>query len=625
MKEELFNNGEALSADAVSSLNGSNIHTVCIAFGIEYYAFSVNIVLGVDGLTESVNNLNFFDSLTSFDGYESGSRVGENVKNNVGTNLVDAYISSIEVSGLSSVENLAVGRIVAVVVAYESNETAAPGLNGLVAVAEGLGKSVGVSFAEAVARDSITVYVADGSTEYVVMLIVVASTALRSDDGILYEVEGYAGISKTEFHGEVTFNGAGNFAGSLIVVQVVDSNVSKAGLLKSGVDAGSNAVVGEENRALFVAEGEVGTVEHGCRSVGTGAVVEPAEGFVSGSSHSVGVVTGVVAEPDYIVVVVSESSMYAIVAAGAVGALTSGEVLKEGYAVYSACSVVSYNSLGKNIVGVVNVFNTIGVAYDNGYVVSTSVAECERSASGEGVSLVVGNAEIVDSLGNGVTTIDDVGKVKAVEGGSTLAEDRTGKVYITHRSNLGKYNRGEDDFVLSRLVYFYIVNKEKVHVIAVLDDSNVDGLTCISGKVCRIFSPIIITCRNIDDRSTKRRTAAGVGGGNLYLETIGVACFVSHCFKSQCVAAFSGDGDGGSDKPTVSGTRICEPGLATNARSRITLAGNTNPSLAVVLAIGGVVVVEHSPTGRNSAIIETFIEDGLSIHGKSNHNSCKSQ
>ena len=218
MKEELFNNGEALGADAVSSLNGSNIHTVCIAFGIEYYAFCVNIVLGVDGLTESVNNLNFFDSLTSFDGYESGSRVGENVKNNVGTNLVDAYISSIEVSGLSSVENLAVGRICAVVVAYESNETAAPGLYGLVAVAEGLGKSVGVSFAEAVARDSVTVYVADGCTEYVVVLIVVASTALRSDDGILNEVEGYAGVSKTEVHGEVTFNGAGYFAGSLVVV-----------------------------------------------------------------------------------------------------------------------------------------------------------------------------------------------------------------------------------------------------------------------------------------------------------------------------------------------------------------------------------------------------------------------
>ena len=599
--QQLFNNGEALGSYAVSGLNGNGVHAGSHLLGVDGEAFCVYVVVLVNNLTHHVDNDNLFDSSVSNDVGNGGSGVGEYVAGHVRANFVDAYVGSSEVLGLSSVVDVAVSRIAAVVVAYESNETGTPSFE---ASRHGPGVGLGVVVASIGRSDSVAIESAEGSTVNVVVLVAGRAAALGSDDAVFYEVERYA--STGQFKAEGTGNGSGEGAGSLVEVHVGDVAGNESGNAKSFVDASSNVNVGEEDGALLVAEAEVGAVEHDSGSIGTAVytrVEEPAEGFVILGSHNIGIVARVVAHPDY-VRTGGEGSVNAVVARRTVGATGGGVVLEERGAGNSCAGIVSDTASGSLVVGSVEIGFAVRIGDGNYNIDSTRSGDVERSGEGEVIGATGSNIDAGYVLNNGGAAVDGILHFVAGESVTAIVDDGTGNSSIgVDGEHAGNGDGSELDLVCNGSVNAELVNAENPLVGGLSHDSDVDGLASI---ICEasgnpgVVAVVGATYLTTVDEGVGEISHAGAGSGHVDGDDLGISSATACSLELNDVVGI--DGDSGGDEPAVNST--ASSGLGdTSCASAASAEVYYSPSIAKIVDVGVVgesIVFDGGPTGRKS-------------------------
>lgn len=546
--QQLFNNGEALGSDAVSGLNGNGVHAGSHLVGVDGEAFCVNVVVLVNNLAHHVNNGYLFDSSVGNDVSNGGSGVGEYGAGHAGAYFVDANIGGVEVLGHSNIVNLAVGRIAAVVVVNESNETGAPSF---VVGGHGPGVVAAVGVASVGGSDSVAIESAEGSTVNVVVLVVGGTAALRSDDAVFYEVEGNACAGHVSAEG--TGDGSGNGAGSFVESYVGDVNGNESGNAESFVDAVSYITAGEEDGALVVAEAEVGAVEHGSGSIGAAVyagVVEPAEGLVVVGGHNVGVVTSVVAHPNY-VRTGSESSVNAVVAGRTVGATGGGEVLEEGGTSYGVGSVVDGDVDGSHVVGGV-VSHAVRIAYHYVYGVSAASSEVAGNGVGEVVGAANGDVAAYGVVCYVCAAVDVIGNNIGGDSVESVVVNSTANVEVGVLGNEASTSgsSGEAELVGGRNANNYIVEESVVSVLGIELESDVDALAAISGEVDAVLVVAGVGKGGYIEDSVGEVSLGVAGGGNQNSQALNIAGAVAVCVEHKAVVS-GVEVDLRSHEPTV--------------------------------------------------------------------------
>jgi len=583
-------------SNALVGADGNHVHTGSHILHVDNEILAVDVVVGVDFLTHGVVNADLVDYTTSLDVDVVGGGVGINVKANF-VGLSDSHIGSVEVGGGGSLHHSAVVRIARVVIADDSNHAAAPSFE---VGGQSAGDIVSVS-AVGVDSEGIAPSVGEGSAASIEVHIVASGATLSCNIAVFENHEGEAGVGIPNLIGETTGNGTAESTGIGVVVQVVEVESDKAGeRIDLGEVLGNSANIANTSDGAGFGGIAMITVNHHSGSIGAIGIIEEHVSFVGGAGESVGVETSVVAHPDGVDRSIFKSRMDAIVSSRAVLANSGGEVFEDRSTGDSRSGIISDRACAQSIEFGGRIGDTVGVGNGNSdFIVTGSVGE-EGDIVGEVVGAVRLDIDTRDGSGNGSTAIDTVGQVKTGEVLNTHVLHSTGDVKVVIDSSIAGESEGDEvHIVLSRNINLEVVANDEVHVVGVLDNGDIDSLADESIQRTTIFLERGSCGRNVDDCGGECSTAFAVGCGNLHHETIRISRFVAGSFQFKEITAV-GYSERIGDEPTVGYTCGIKPRSADHSRSRITKGLVDHPSIALILIVADVVIVEHRPRGRNT-------------------------
>ena len=332
--------------------------------------------------------------------------------------------------------------------------------------------------------------------------------------------------------------------------------------------------------------------------------------------HVVSVKTYVMGHPADAVLKAVHGLLQAIVATGAVLALGSGEVLKQGHTVGCIESgIVDVGLAAGAVVALVSIGVVVGIAHGDVHKSHTEGGHLHRE--GVGVGGEGGHVDACHIKGLLVATVNSVGHIEGGQSGGTSVADGEAHVGVAVLGSPGG-STGTDssDTVSSNGSHLDIV-EEDVHAVGgVAGEGQVNLLTGIGTQV---DSKGVVASREVAKIVEHREAGLlVVGGGNHDFQTLGIGrlgTIVNTHDVEQKHGIGGRHGNLRSNEPAVNGGTLFGPGdthhCLLKGTPTVVQGGRRSVVVGQAVAIG-------DPTRRNISvghIVEVLRESGLCFCG----------